>query len=80
MERAARGVTAGNLFIRIAGMMSSTSPLAIPDEESPRFKLLASMVKSLYPDYVIERKPYVSDSLRIHVIHSLKLALIMGKP
>ena len=60
--------------------MPSTLPLATPDEDTPRFKLLASMVKSLYPDYVIECKPYVLDSLRVHIIHSLKLVLIMGKP
>lgn len=60
--------------------MADTRPLASPDEESPRFKLLANMVQSIYPDYVVERKPYVLDSLRIHVIHSLQLVLIMGKP
>ncbi len=54
-------------------------PMAIQEEESPRFQLLARMVKSIYPEYVIERKPYAMNCLRIHVEHALKVVLIIGR-
>lgn len=58
----------------------SPEGMAVPCESSSRFLLVAQMLKAIYPDYIIEQKPYKMDSLRVHVVHSLRLVLVMGKP